>query len=131
MTDLKYLSRVLYILINYFFKQIVDIFLTKITIQSHKKPGDKYPFHIMMTKNEQLSRRIKIFIVLITVIIGIIRTFTNTKCIMQSYIKYTDQIDLIQINTQVNEKSEQREINKGNNKINEHRAIFQRESQNS
>jgi hypothetical protein len=25
-------------------------------------------------------------------------------------IKYTDQIDLIQINTQVNEKSEQREI---------------------
>ena len=29
---------------------------------------------------------------------------------MQSYIKYTDQIDLIQINTQVNEKSEQREI---------------------
>jgi hypothetical protein len=27
-----------------------------------------------------------------------------------SLIKYTDQIDLIQINTQVNEKSEQREI---------------------
>jgi hypothetical protein len=29
---------------------------------------------------------------------------------MQSDIKYSDQIDLIQINTQVNEKSEQREI---------------------
>jgi hypothetical protein len=29
MPDLKYLSRVLYLLINYFFKQIVDIFLNK------------------------------------------------------------------------------------------------------
>ena len=29
MSDLKYLHRVLYILINYFFKQIVDIFFNK------------------------------------------------------------------------------------------------------
>jgi hypothetical protein len=29
MSDLKYLSRVLYILINCFFKQIVDIFFNK------------------------------------------------------------------------------------------------------
>ena len=29
MPDLKYLSRVLYILINCFFKQIVDIFINK------------------------------------------------------------------------------------------------------
>ena len=35
MPDLKYLSRVLYILINCFFKQIVDIFLTTLTIKSH------------------------------------------------------------------------------------------------
>jgi hypothetical protein len=36
MTDLKYLYRVLYILINCFFKQIVDIFfLAKLTIKGH------------------------------------------------------------------------------------------------
>ena len=35
MPDLKYLSRVLYILINCFFKQIVDIFLTRLTIKSY------------------------------------------------------------------------------------------------
>ena len=35
MPDLKYLYRVLYILINCFFKQVAGIFLKKLTIKSH------------------------------------------------------------------------------------------------
>ena len=35
MSDLKYLYRVLYILINCFFKQVAGIFLKKLTIKSH------------------------------------------------------------------------------------------------